>query len=192
MTEILVIRHATTDWNLAGRVQGRCDVPLNGSGREFLQRARLPEGWSAAPCLASPLLRAMETARHLGLAPQPEPRLAEMDWGEWEGRRLADLRAELGAEMARNEARGLDFRPPGGESPRDVQARLAPLLGEVRQDAILVTHKGVLRALYAMATGWTMQADPAHKLRDACAHRFAVDTAGIPCLLELNIALERP
>ena len=64
----------------------------------------------------------------LGLDPRPEPRLVEMAWGEWEGRRLADLRAELGDAMIENEARGLDFRPPGGESPRDVQERLKPLL----------------------------------------------------------------
>jgi probable phosphoglycerate mutase len=38
----------------------------------------------------------METARLLGLEPEPEPRLIEMDWGAWEGRSLAALRAELG------------------------------------------------------------------------------------------------
>ena len=47
--------------------------------------------------------------------------------------------------MADNEARGLDFRPPGGESPRDVQMRLAPLLAEIEARTVLVTHKGVLQ-----------------------------------------------
>ena len=59
--------------------------------------------------------------------------------------------------MIENEARGLDFRPPGGESPRDVQARLRPFLESLRDPTIAVTHKGVLRALYALATGWTME-----------------------------------
>ena len=98
----------------------------------------------------------METARLLGLDPKPEPRLIEMAWGEWEGqeprRRCAPSSATA---MAENEARGLDFRPPGGESPRDVQARLRPLLAELERPTIFVTHKGVLRALYALATGWT-------------------------------------
>src|SRR3546814_10532072 len=57
--------------------------------------------------------------------------LVETDWGAWEGRTLAELRADLGAGMAANEARGLDFRPPGGESPRDVQDRMRPLLAEL-------------------------------------------------------------
>ena len=57
-----------------------------------------------------------------------EPALIETDWGHWEGRTLAELRQRHGGEMAALEARGLDFRPPGGESPRDVQARLASWL----------------------------------------------------------------
>ena len=73
----------------------------------------------------------METAVLLGLNPQPEPRLIEMAWGAWEGRRLSELRAELGDLMRENEERGLDFRPPDGESPRDVQNRVRPLLAEI-------------------------------------------------------------
>jgi probable phosphoglycerate mutase len=54
--------------------------------------------------------------------------------------------------MTQNEAAGLDFRPPGGESPRDVQERLKPYLASLAGPTIAVTHKGVLRALYALAT----------------------------------------
>ncbi len=112
-----------------------------------------------------------------------------MDWGEWEGRSLSDLRAELGAAMAENEARGLDFRPTGGESPRDVQKRLKPLLAGLTAPTIAVTHKGVLRALYALATGWTMQEKPPEKLRNGCAHLFEVSAEGRPSVAELNIPL---
>ena len=41
-----------------------------------------------------------------------------------------------------------------------------------------MTHKGVLRALYALATGWTMRDEPPHKLRDGCAHAFALSADG--------------
>ena len=51
---------------------------------------------------------------------------------------LADLRAELGPAMAENEARGLDFRPPGGESPREVQARLKPFLADLAAPTVAV------------------------------------------------------
>ncbi len=133
----------------------------------------------------------METAALLGLDPRPEPRLVEMAWGAWEGRRLADLRGELGDAMLENEARGLDFRPPGGESPRDVQERLKPLLASLTRPTVFVTHKGVLRALYALATGWSMTEKGPEKLRDRCAHAFRVAADGTPAVEKLNIALER-
>src|SRR6185436_1480527 len=139
-----------TDWNRKGIIQGHTNHPLSKDAREELARLCLPAGWSASECLASPLQRASETARLLGLSPRSEPRLIEMDWGEWEGKTLVELRAENGEAMASNEAKGLDFHPPGGESPRDVQHRLRPLLADLHDPTIFVTHKGVLRALYAL------------------------------------------
>ncbi len=191
MTPLLVIRHATTDWNAAGLIQGRTDRPLDPAGRAAMNMATLPPGWGGAICLASPLIRSMETARLLGLEPKPEPRLVEMAWGEWEGRSLSELRTELGDAMTENEARGLDFRPPGGESPRDVQVRLLPLLKSLSAPTIFVTHKGVLRALYALATGWGMTEKGKDKLRDGSAHAFRVAADGRLEVEKLNIPLER-
>jgi probable phosphoglycerate mutase len=192
MTLLLVIRHAATDWNERSLIQGRADRPLSAAGRAWAADARLPAEWIGARCLSSPLVRAMETARLLGLEPVPEPRLIEMAWGDWEGRRLAALRTELGDEMAANEARGLDFRPPGGESPREVQKRLLPLLREISIPTVAVTHKGVLRALYALATGWAMQDKPPQKLTTGCAYSFEVDKGGRVSVARLNIRLECP
>jgi probable phosphoglycerate mutase len=189
MTRILVIRHGATDWNAAGLIQGRTDRPLSDAGRAAVAAMTLPPGWTEAVCLASPLARTMETATLLRLAPAPEPRLIEMAWGQWEGRRLADLRAALGAEMAESEAKGLDFRPPGGESPRDVQARLRPLLAEIAVPTVLVTHKGVIRALYALATGWPMTEKAPAKLRDGHGHLFRLAADGAPSVEELNVPL---
>ncbi|MDH3792273.1 MAG: histidine phosphatase family protein, partial [Rhodospirillales bacterium] len=90
------------------------------------------------------------------------------------------------------EARGLDFRPPGGESPRDVQVRLAPWLTRVAADGqpcVAVCHKGVIRALAALASGWDMTGPPPEKLRDAAAHRFLVGTGGTPAVGQLNLSL---
>jgi broad specificity phosphatase PhoE len=191
MIPILVIRHARTDWNRAGLIQGRTDRPLDAVGREEASAWRLAPEWDGAACLASPLRRALETAELLGLKPTADSRLIEMHWGEWEGRRIADLRAGLGETMARNEARGLDFRPPGGESPRDVQERLRPLIHSLFAPTILVTHKGVLRPLYALASGWDMQDDPPERLRDGCAHSFTLSPDGEIGVGALNIPLER-
>jgi probable phosphoglycerate mutase len=118
-----------------------------------------------------------------------------MNWGQWEGRRILDLRAELGDEMADNEARGLDFRPPGGESPRDVQTRLAPWLtaiGGGGRPLSAITHKGVIRAVFAQATGWDMTGKPPARLDWTAAHLFTVDDAGDLSVERLNLPLAAP
>ena len=167
---ICLIRHGLTAWNLAGRIQGRTDIPLSEEGRAQVAGWRLPEGFADAPCVASPLLRALETAALLGFpAPATEPRLVEMSWGRFEGRRLADLRAELGPELDAAERRGLDFRPPEGESPREVAGRLAAFLADVvgkadravqQRDHVLIAHKGILRAALVLSRGWQMTDTP--------------------------------
>jgi probable phosphoglycerate mutase len=111
---LLVIRHGPTAWNAAGRIQGHTDEPLSAEARQELKARQLPPAWWQVQCLSSPLRRAMETAQLLRLEPIAEPRLIEMRWGEWEGQRLTELRAELGDAMVENVARGIYFRPPGG------------------------------------------------------------------------------
>jgi probable phosphoglycerate mutase len=117
-----------------------------------------------------------------------------MGWGEWEGETVAGLRARLGTEMAMAEAAGLDFRPPGGESPREVQARVMPLLVEVARSSrptAAITHKGVIRAVLALATGWDMRRKPPYRLSWSAAHLFQLDDAGSPSVMRPNLPLER-
>jgi broad specificity phosphatase PhoE len=188
------LRHASTAWNEAARMQGRRDIPLGAAGRAELERWRLPEG--ADPSVAwvsSPLSRALETAERLaGRAPSIEPALTEMDWGAWEGYRLAELRERFGTEFASNEQRGLDFRAPGGESPRDVMHRVMQWLDALApagRPVVAVTHNGVLRALLAAATGWDMTGKPPIKLRPATLHRFTLTRGPGLALLEGNVPL---
>lgn len=192
MTTLLILRHALTAWNQEGRMQGRIDQPLCDAGRAQAARWRLPPGSGELRWLASPLTRARDTARLLGLDPAPDPRLVEMSWGAWEGQRMAELR-ESGVVTADAEARGLDFRAPGGESPRDVQERLKPLLRAIAAEGRptgAVAHNGVIRALYALAAGWDMRSAPRERLRDSCAHRFALAPDGTPSVAALNLPLE--
>ena len=196
MRRLALIRHAPTAWTEQGRIQGQADVPLSPRGRAAAARWRVPAELSGADWFSSPLVRARDTARLLGVTRYAiEPRLIEMSWGRWEGRRLAALRAEFGAAMADNEARGLDFRPDGGDRPRDVQARLAPWLAEVAardRPTVAVTHKGVIRAVLALATGWDMTGKPPARLAWNCAHLFILAADGEPAVERLNLRLERP
>ena len=190
MTLLALIRHAPTVWSNEGRMQGRADVPLAAPLPEW----RWPAALDGFRVITSPLRRAVETARLLGVSAVPEPLLVEMDWGDWEGETLAGLRARLGAEIEHAEARGLDFRPPVGESPRDVQARLAPLLRDIAgagEPTAAITHKGVIRAVFALAAGWDMLGKPPARLSWEAAHLFGLDRDGMPSIHQLNIPLSR-
>ena len=194
MTQLALIRHGETDWNRQGLIQGETDIPLGEIGAQEVRSWRLPPEFDDFRWMSSPLLRARQTAEILSGQPPPtDPRLVEMSWGQWEGRTLKDLRAEIGNLMVAWEAEGLDFRGPDGESPRDVQNRTCSLLEELavaREPTVAVTHKGVIRAIYAAATGWDMVEKEAEKMRDSCIQLFDLDAAGVPSVAQLNIALE--
>jgi broad specificity phosphatase PhoE len=190
-----MLRHGPTAWTAERRLQGRTDMALSAGGRATVLSWRLPRQTAGFAWVTSPLARARETAALLDHGDAPaDARLVEMSFGDWEGRRLADLRAELGAAMEALEGRGLDFRAPGGESPRDVQQRLAPFLLEVgrgRGDLVAVAHKSVIRSLYALATGWPMLGRSPDRLAEFALHLFVVDTEGKPAVHRLNLPLEQ-
>ena len=87
---LYIIRHGITDWNLARRLQGRTDIPLNDAGREMAAKAgEKYRGVHFDVCYCSPLSRARETAEIL-LSGREVPiitddRLTEMGFGEFEG-----------------------------------------------------------------------------------------------------------
>ena len=94
---------------------------------------RRPIGWRR---MCSPLQRARRTAE-LVQPPAPvtvESRLREMSFGVWEGKSVAQLRAEGGETFAAAERLGLDFHPPGGESPRMAMERARRLGARDRRE----------------------------------------------------------
>ena len=189
MTLLVLLRHGPTGWTREHRLQGRADPALDATGRATVLAWRLAPELRGFRWLTSPLARCTETAALLGLETQIEPRLIEMDWGRWEGRTIAEVRADPGEEIAAQETRGLDLQPPGGESPRAVQRRLAPLLAEIAATGRAtggITHKGVIRALLALATGWTMVGRAPAKLDWAAAHVFRLEPGSAPSVMRLN------
>ena len=175
-------------------MQGRRDIPLSERGRAQARTWRVPaELAQHASWVSSPLSRAVETAELLtGRTVERESALIEMDWGDWEGSTLDELRHAHGAAFAQNEARGLDFRAPGGESPREVRERLQPWLGRVATSAVpvvAVTHLGVLRVIVAAATGWDMTGKPPIRLKSDAIHSFSVDRRGQVTIVECNLPL---
>lgn len=187
---VCLIRHAATRWNEEGRIQGRIDIPLSAAGRAQAAAWRLPCGFAGAACVTSPLARARETAAILGFANAGiDARLAEMRWGAFEGRTLDELRAEHGEAMRRLEALGVDFRPPGGESPRLVAERLAACLRDLAatgRDHLLVAHKGILRASLILALSWDMLGKPPVRFEPERALLYELSPSGSLRLLGVH------
>lgn len=193
MTQVAMIRHGPTAWNRRKRIQGWTDVPLDAEGRAWVTTWRLPADFAGWPVLASPLIRARETAEILlGRPVDTDPRLKEIGYGEWEGETLADLRDRLGTAMLENEARGWHFQAPDGESPARVFARVKTVLADIAASGrphVLVCHRTVIRTVQATAAGWDMLGKPPGTLLDGCAHLFRLDPDGHPTLARLNIPL---
>jgi len=194
VTRLAVLRHGETNWSRDKRIQGRTDIALAAATRDALSRLRLPASLHVEQVWTSPLLRCTETATLLGWPDaRREERLVEMRWGEWEGQRIEALRATFGPAMQENERRGLDFRPPGGESPREVMVRLRSWLAEIATagvPALAVSHRGVIRALLAAACHWDMLGKPPVRLQWDALHCFELAADGTPTLQQANVALE--
>ena len=193
MTMLALLRHGETQWSRLRRIQGRTDIELDDAGRAALKHCCLPEEFRSFSAVSSPLKRCVQTADVLGLKDVTiEPRIAEMCWGQWEGRRLSELRLELGGAMLANEALGLDFTPAGGESPRQVFERVRPWLTEIARagkPTLAVSHRGVIRVVFAAACAWDMRGRPPVKLDWSALHVFALDRSGHPSVARLNMPM---
>jgi len=156
-TALLLIRHAESTWNAAGRWQGHGDPPLSDRGREQANAlARELARESIDLLVSSDLRRAAETAAILGsargLQPELNPRLRELDLGDWEGLTREQIECTAGDVLRRFDAGDLDVRPGGGENLREIEQRAVSAVAELvdanpgRRLAV-VTHLGVIRAL---------------------------------------------
>ncbi len=149
--QLILVRHGETVQNAAGIVQGWQDSSLSERGQR--QAARLAERlklFEPDALYSSPLQRAMSTAEAisaiLGLQIRTLPDLREMGYGEWEGKRFLDVRANDEQNYRRWVAEP-DFRCPEGESHTDVLARMQRAF-EAVSDArrpLLVTHGTAIR-----------------------------------------------
>ena len=150
---IFLIRHAMPDIPLGERwcVGGRSDFPLGRLGH--IQAARLPfvkELQGVQTVFASPLIRAIETARPLCDAPRIMPGLEEQDMGVWDGLSFREIMARYPALYAARES-DPSLLPDGAESAEAVAGRMRAAifrcLRESDGDIALVSHKGSIAAI---------------------------------------------
>jgi broad specificity phosphatase PhoE len=158
-----------------------------------MARMAPPQGFADARAFTSPLLRARQTADLLGLKnAMADDRLSEHHWGRWEGLTNAQILSDDGDDAFLRAGTAYDFCPPDGEPVRDFVARVADFLRHVareEKDAIAVTHRGVMRSAYALATGWGMTEPMPRDMDVSRALILELDSKGTPAIAALNFPL---
>ena len=181
-TRVLAIRHGETAWNVDTRIQGQLDVPLNDIGRWQAHRLALAvsdEGIDAV--YASDLLRAMQTAQAVAAGTGREivtdPGLRERGFGVFEGLTYAEIQQRFPEMSERWRKRDPTFGAPGGETLRDffdrsvaTVTRLA--LAHPGQTIAVVSHGGVMDALYRAASRIALDAPRSWQLGNASINRL--------------------
>lgn len=162
-TRVVLVRHAETEESARGRCYGRLDVRLSPRGlRQAQGLAAALADLPLAAVYASPLARALETARPIaaarGLEPAVGEALGELDFGELEGLRYDEIEAERPELFRAWMDEPARVRFPGGEGLSDLRARVLPALEEIRarheREAVaVVAHGGVVRIVLAEALG---------------------------------------
>ncbi len=149
--EIWLVRHGETEWSRSGQHTSRTDLPLTPAGeRQAVGLKRMLGDRAFALVLASPMKRALETCRLVGLSPEIDPDLREWDYGDYEGLTTAQIQ--------RN-APGWTIwtgTPPNGETALEVAARADRVLsriGTAAGDVALFAHGHFLRVLAARWIG---------------------------------------
>lgn len=161
---LYLVRHGAAE-GADGRAIGHTDLPLSEDGRRAVER--LAATWQGPPphrLLSSPLARAAATASLLadawGVAPdRPEPRLAEMSFGAWDGRPWDEVHATDGSRLAAWAERWWQAPTPDGEGFDDLARRVGEWWDErfaasaAPEVTVAVTHAGPIRALLAGRLG---------------------------------------
>ncbi|EJL76977.1 histidine phosphatase family protein [Variovorax sp. 2RAF20] len=181
-TRLIAVRHGETAWNVDTRIQGQLDIGLNATGIWQAQRAGSaladePIGVVYASDLSRAWQTAEEIARPHGLPVQPEPRLRERAFGNFEGLSFAEIEATLPVQARLWRERDPEFEPEGGESLLMFRDRVTGVAAELAarhpgELVVLVAHGGVMDVLYRAATRQELQAPRTWQLGNAAINRM--------------------
>ena len=175
---LVLVRHGETDWNMVRRIQGQLDEPLNAVGVQQAKAAAARFGPGMVDAIhCSDLLRASQTAAEIGAVTGvpvvPETVWRERHFGRFQGWVYADIQRDDPETYRRIEARDPDLDLQGGESLMQVRARIeAALAGLVQryrgQRVVVVSHGGVLDAIYRLVTGKPVSEPRDFPIHNAC------------------------
>ena len=181
-TRIIAVRHGETDWNVAGRIQGDVDQPLNARGRWQAERvAAALAGEAISVVYTSDLQRARATAEAIAAvsgAPLSVMRaLRERSFGVIEGQTFTEFEQTDPDEARRWRQRDPEFAPQGGETLMTLRDRVCGAVNALAaqhpgEQVAVVAHGGVLDILYRAATGLELQAPRTWHIGNAAVNRL--------------------
>jgi len=149
--EIWLVRHGETEWSRSGQHTSRTDLPLTPEGEKRAQSLkRMLTGHSFGLVLSSPMQRAVETCRLVGLTPEISEDLREWDYGDYEGLTTTEIQKRVPGWTIWTGA------PPNGETAGQVGARADRVISRAASaagDAALFGHGHLLRILAARWIG---------------------------------------
>jgi probable phosphoglycerate mutase len=187
-TRIVAIRHGETTWNVQTRIQGQLDIGLNETGRRQAQRlAAACAGERLDAIYSSDLARAWDTARAVargaGLEVRTDAGLRERSFGIFEGLTFSEVQRRYPDQAQRWRRREAGFAPDGGEALQAFYGRavatVAALAAQHRgQHIAVVTHGGVLDALYRAASRVALDAPRTWQLGNASINRLLASDDG--------------
>lgn len=185
MTELVIVRHGETDWNLEKRLQGHSDIGLNATGeRQAYCLANALRGERFDAIYASDLRRAMATAQAIavlqGHTVHTLSALRERHYGVFEGVPQIDLPRRFPHAFATWKARQPDAELPGGERLEDFHLRichtvLALARAHPTQRLLIATHGGVLDSVYRLCTGTALSTPRTWELPNTGINRLQYD-----------------
>lgn len=187
-TRICFIRHGETDWNVARRIQGQTDIPLNDTGRsQALAMAFNAAHYDFRAVYSSDLGRALDTAKMIaarrGLEVCTTPLLRERHFGIFQGLTAAEGLQLNPAAHACYEARDLDYDFVSGESLLQFAARVKEAVAYLtqhhpEQTIAAVSHAGVLDILYRKVTGRPLESPRDFDVPNCALNWFSFDENG--------------
>jgi broad specificity phosphatase PhoE len=162
MPDVILVRHTAVAAHWTGRCYGQSDVGLSADGRANARRLakdlaeHKPSRIISSPLRRARFLSALVSHEMSGLRLEVEPRVAECDFGSWEGRTWDDIYRETGDAMMGmvNDPEG--FRPGGdGETTFELRNRVVRwFAGLPREETVLaVCHGGPIGALVGTLHG---------------------------------------
>jgi 2,3-bisphosphoglycerate-dependent phosphoglycerate mutase len=186
-TELIIIRHGETEWNLVGRMQGHSDSDLTALGRRQAEAVAARLACERLDALyASDLGRAMKTAaalaRTTGLPVVPDTRLRERNMGIFQGLTHDQMRQRFPQDSEQFASRRPNYVIPDGESMQQCHDRVVAGLQAIADRHIggrvaVVTHGGPLSMVFRHTMGLLVNAPRRWSLFNASINRFHVREA---------------